>query len=325
MIKKRLFIGSSSEQIATLNEIIALIDDVADCTPWTNAFGLNKSGLDSLIKQTRLSDFAILLATKDDITNSRGEVQATPRDNVIFEFGLFLGAAGPEKCYLIAEQDADLPSDLDGITVAKFTRTPGQYNSLDKVVENVILHINKAANVSELGLLPSTALAIGYYNSFIKRVCEELHKSESIAIDGKKVKVKSFKVNVIIPESLDDNGVGDFIMLYNKKHQLNKATTFIDPANGNAGRGYPFHFKIDPPEPDLDKAIDIHVSDIPGTLSTIVESLKLYLPTKEVGFDFDMDYLEKRELENFSKVLKYLISRNAVTKGFVEVETEISI
>jgi hypothetical protein len=324
-MKKRLFIGSSSEQIATLNEIITLIGDAVACTSWTNAFSFNKSGLDSLIKQTRLSDFAILLATKDDVTNTRGEAHATPRDNVIFEFGLFLGAAGPEKCYLIAEHDADLPSDLDGITVAKFTRVAGQYNSLDKIVENIIVQINKASNVSELGLLPSTALAIGYYNSFIKKVCDELHKTESISIDGKKVKVKSFKVNVIIPASLDDNGVNDFIMLYNKKHGLSKATTFVDPTNGNSGRGYPFHFKIDPPEQDLDKEIDIHVSDIPGTLSTIVESLKLYLPTKEVGVDFDIEYLEKRELENFTKVLKYLTNKNTSTKGYVEIQSEVII
>ncbi len=68
-MKKRLFIGSSAEQITTLNEIIALIGDAADCTPWTNAFGHNESTLGALIKQTRLSDFAILLATKMTLRN----------------------------------------------------------------------------------------------------------------------------------------------------------------------------------------------------------------------------------------------------------------
>lgn len=324
-MKKRLFIGSSSEQLATLNEIVTLIGTAAECIPWTNAFALNKSGLDSLIKQTRLADFAILIATKDDITDHRGETLVKPRDNVIFEFGLFLGAAGADKCYLIAEEGADLPSDLDGITVAKFTRVSNQYNSLDKIVENIKSNISLSDNVSELGLLPSTALAIGYYNSFIKRVCEELHKTESITIEDKKVKVKSFKINVIIPESLDDNGVTDFIMLYNRKHGLSKASTYIDTSTQAHGRGYPFHFKIDPPELDLNKDIDIHLSDVPGTLSTIVESLKLYLPTKEVGMDFDLDHLEKRELANFAKVLKYLIGKNTVTKGFVEVLTDVTL
>ena len=320
-MKKRLFVGSSSEQLATLNQIIGLIGDAAECIPWTSAFGLNKSGLDALIKQTRLSDFALLLATKDDVTNVRGENQSTPRDNVIFEFGLFLGSSGVERCYLIAEEGADLPSDLNGITVAKFSREADRFNSLEKVVENVVEHINRASGMSELGLLPSTALAIGYYNSFIKRVCEELHRSDVIMANEKQLKVKSFSVNVIIPEKLDQSGVGDFILLYNKKHKLNKATTALDAA----GRGYPFHFKIDPPQEDIDKEIDIHISDIPTTLNTIVECLKLYLPSGEVGVDFNIEHLEKRELDNFASVLEFYISRNAISRGFVTIERNADI
>lgn len=324
-MKPRLFLGSSSEQLATLNEIQKLIGDIAECIPWTNAFGLNKSGLDSLIKQTRLSDFAILIATKDDLTSHRGEEVMKPRDNVIFEFGLFFGAAGSEKCFLFAEDGADLPSDLDGITVAKFTRTSGQYNSLNKLVETVKARINQAAQLSELGLLPSTALAIGYYNSFIKKVCEELHKTQYVSVDGKKIKVKDFRINVIIPESLDDNGVGDFTMFYNRKHELQKASTYIDVEAQTHGRGYPFHFKIDPPGQGNEDEISIQISDVPGTLSTIVESLKLYLPAREVGTDFDVEHLERRELYNFSKTLRYLIGKNSITKGFVTIHTDVSL
>lgn len=320
-MKKRLFVGSSSEQLTTLNEIQRLLGDTVECIPWTGAFEMNKSGLDSLIKQTRLSDFAILLATKDDVTKQRGESLNTPRDNVIFEFGLFLGAAGADKCFLIAESDADLPSDLDGITVAKFTREPGKYNSLDKIVESIKEQIDRTANLSELGLLPSTALAIGYYNSFIKRVCEELHKTNNIEIEGRSVKIKNFKIKVIIPGSLDDNGVGNFVMLYNKKHSLNKASTTVETTYH--GRGYPFHFKIDPPQQNPEEPIEIHISDVPGTLSTIVECLKLYMPTKDVGLDFNLEYLEQRELNNFAQVLKFLINKNTVTKSNVEVETDV--
>jgi len=322
-MKKRLFIGSSSEQLTTLNEIIKLFGDDIECIPWTAAFEKNKSGLDSLIKQTRLSDFAILLATKDDVTSQRGETLTTPRDNVIFEFGLFLGAAGVDKCYLVADIDADLPTDLDGITISKFTREAGKYNSLDKIVEDIKTQMAKVANFSALGLLPSTALAIGYYNSFIKRVCEELHRTESINTESKNVKVKSFKIKVIIPEKLDDDGVVNFAMLYNKKHGLNKASTTLEATSQT--RGYPFHFKIDPPESNPENPIEIHISDVPGTLSTIVECLKLYLPTTDVGPDFDMNYLEQRELDNFAKVLSFLIKKNSVSNTFVEIETEVKI
>lgn len=323
-MKKRIFIGSSSEQLTTLNDIVDLLGDTVECIPWTDAFALNKSGLDSLIKQTRLADFSILIATKDDLTKQRGESLTKPRDNVVFEFGLFLGAAGPEKCYLIAEEDTDLPTDLDGITVAKFTRNAGQYNSLDKIVESIRAQVAKVGETSQLGLLPSTALAIGYYNSFIKRVCEEIHSAECIELEGKKITVKSFRIDVIIPENLDDNGVANFTTLYNKRHGLNKATTCTNPA-AKGTRGYPFHFKVDPPSADQESPVDINLSDIPSTLSTIVDSLKLYLPSNLVGQDFDVDYLEARELENFAKVLRYLIGRNAATKGYVNVTTNVKL
>ncbi|SPZ88250.1 ABC-type sugar transport system, periplasmic component [Sphingobacterium multivorum] len=90
-MKKRIFIGSSSEQLTTLNEIVDLFGDRIECIPWTDAFALNKSGLDSLIKQTRLADFSILIATKDDLTKQRGESLTKPRDNVILNSGYFWG------------------------------------------------------------------------------------------------------------------------------------------------------------------------------------------------------------------------------------------
>ena len=50
--------------------------------------------LDSLLKAGSMFDFGILVATKDDKTKSRDKGFETPRDNVIFEFGLFMGRLG---------------------------------------------------------------------------------------------------------------------------------------------------------------------------------------------------------------------------------------
>lgn len=46
---------------------------------------------------------------------------------------------------------------------------------LAKRCEEIISYIKKASKSSQLGLLPSTALAIGYYNGFIRRVCEKMN------------------------------------------------------------------------------------------------------------------------------------------------------
>ena len=52
------------------------------------------------------------------MTESRGKPWPVPRDNVIFELGLFMGRLGKERAILMEPRDEDvkLPSDLAGVT-----------------------------------------------------------------------------------------------------------------------------------------------------------------------------------------------------------------
>jgi hypothetical protein len=54
----------------------------------------------------------------DDLVASRDVTKSAPRDNVVFELGLFMGALGPERTYMVLPAGADLklPSDVAGIT-----------------------------------------------------------------------------------------------------------------------------------------------------------------------------------------------------------------
>jgi hypothetical protein len=321
-MQPRVFIGSSAEQIQLIKRIEDKLSAHFDCVPWTNGsvFRINKSALESLLRQTRLSDFAILVATKDDVTKDvqqKRKKKTTLRDNVLFEFGLFLGATGIDKAFLIAEKGVDLPSDINGITVLDFVEDANAHNSLDKICDKVIEEISLISGTSELGLLPSTALAVGYYLSFVKRACERLAKKKRLFSNGKEISVKSFKLHIVIPEEIDENGVDDFLDRYNMTNGLQEAQTTNDP--GNQGRGYPFHFKIDPPEQDADGEIDVHMFDVPTTINTLVESIKLYHPKTRVGDDSDRAFLEKRELENFATVLRHYIKKSAWTKDVVVV------
>ncbi len=168
-MKPRIFLGSSAEHLAVLEQVENALKSIGDCQRWTGAFTTNKSNLDSLIQQTRISDFSVLIAMKDDILIEKGQTKEVARDNMIFEFGLFLGAAGIRKSFLLVEEGIDLPTDLDGITMHKFTQQAGKYNSLDEVCKTLIKTILDNNAGSELGLLPSTALAIGYFNGFSEK------------------------------------------------------------------------------------------------------------------------------------------------------------
>ncbi|MGC4089434.1 MAG: nucleotide-binding protein [Polyangiaceae bacterium] len=92
-------------------------------TIWSEGvFGASRSTIEALEVQLRLSDFAVLVAAKDDTVRSRGEEKDAPRDNVIFELGLFMGALSRTRTFLLVPRGTDLkiPSDLLGQTPLLF-------------------------------------------------------------------------------------------------------------------------------------------------------------------------------------------------------------
>lgn len=80
--------------------------------------------LEALTKAIENIDFAILILTPDDVTESRGTEQSSPRDNVVFELGLFIGHLGRRRCVFVYDESSPikLPSDLLGIAGAPFAK-----------------------------------------------------------------------------------------------------------------------------------------------------------------------------------------------------------
>ena len=116
--KPKVFIGSSSEGLRVADEVADLLRNFADVTVWPDdVFRPSRNYLQTLIDELDHYDFAILVLTGDDQIESRGEAQLSPRDNVLFELGLFMGHLGPERTYFIKEkgEPLKLPSDLAGI------------------------------------------------------------------------------------------------------------------------------------------------------------------------------------------------------------------
>lgn len=76
--------------------------------------------LDGLLKATETYDFAAFLLTADDEIASRAGSGPVPRDNVIFEYGLFLGRLRQGRVLAFAQRGARLPSDVAGIQMERF-------------------------------------------------------------------------------------------------------------------------------------------------------------------------------------------------------------
>lgn len=91
-------------------------------------FRATSYALESLESAVDESDFAIAVAHSDDLTLFRGEDWPAPRDNVVFELGLFMGRLGRKRAILMEprEDKVKLPSDLSGITTIPYNYEPGK-------------------------------------------------------------------------------------------------------------------------------------------------------------------------------------------------------
>src|SRR5438132_1279524 len=96
MNKPRIFLGSSGKQAKLLQAITRGLEEVADVEPWTTTFNPGRSTLDRLVELSQEVDFAAFVFAQDDwtTTDASQSGQASPRDNVVFEAGLFGGAPG---------------------------------------------------------------------------------------------------------------------------------------------------------------------------------------------------------------------------------------
>jgi hypothetical protein len=122
-MKPKLFIGSSAEGKNVADAIQANLYREAECTVWTQGvFQLSDYNLQNLMRQVHASEFGVFVFSPDDITEMRGKLFSVPRDNVVYELGLFSGALGPERCFFAIPEKTDihLPSDLLGMNAGEY-------------------------------------------------------------------------------------------------------------------------------------------------------------------------------------------------------------
>jgi hypothetical protein len=127
MTKPRIFLGSSGKQATLLEAIASGLADVADVEPWTTTFNPGRSTLDRLVELSQEVDFAAFVFAQDDWTTSDASEpgQASPRDNVVFEAGLFGGALGIRRTFILHANGSKLPTDLLGLTSVRYNLAAG--------------------------------------------------------------------------------------------------------------------------------------------------------------------------------------------------------
>lgn len=120
--KPTIFIASSSEAISITEVVHIKLEQEMRVKLWENAFDLSSITITTLINKTKEADYAVFVFHTDDKSIIRDKEYNTVRDNVVLELGMFIGAIGLEKCFILVPKSAEttfrLPTDLAGVTAS---------------------------------------------------------------------------------------------------------------------------------------------------------------------------------------------------------------
>ena len=128
-----LFIGSSRESLPIATVLYKRLKTQLTVNLWSqNVFGASQVTIESLEAQITTVDFAALVLSPDDRVVSRHSMKPAPRDNVIFELGLFMGALGRRRTFLVKPRGLEIkiPTDLLGVTPLEYA--DGSKNTIAK-------------------------------------------------------------------------------------------------------------------------------------------------------------------------------------------------
>ena len=122
-MRPTLFIGSSSAGLPVAQALQQNLNSTFEVEIWNQgSFEIGDFNLEALMNTGRRSHFAVLVLTPDDLTTVDNMARPSPRDNVIFEMGLFLGVLGRRQAFIVHEKGSKLklPTDIDGVTRATY-------------------------------------------------------------------------------------------------------------------------------------------------------------------------------------------------------------
>jgi hypothetical protein len=306
MIKKKLFIGSSSEELSLAERAKSQLENDFDVQVWndkvwdTAVFKLNQNFLADLLKASLKYDFGILIGTEDDKVVIRGKEVMKPRDNVIFELGLFTGRLGTSKCAFLIEKKIDLLSDFTGITLARFDKL--ELATFDSAVSQ-IKELFLSSNEDELNFFPSATLAAVYYENFIVPTCRYIIDAGGFTCNNKLY--EKCKINVIIPNHINDD--------VNLQWEQMKKTKFVTQTEQFKYAGRDRKIIID----SRIKDEQLELIDCPTVLTGINHAIENLLPNEFTKLNPDYDFVLERELRRFITTLKKLLIKG----GFDEMVT----
>lgn len=307
-LKPKIFIGSSKSGYNVAEKVKSCLSTVGDCFLWQDegVWETNRSTFDNLLRMASYFDFGVFVATADDATLTNEKIVIEPRDNVILEMALFLGALGKDKSFLLVEDGIKLPSDFNGIYMPRFISD--NQESIEAGCRSFESKIIEHYRLGHLSLYPTTALAIGYFKNFVAGVVDGVQNNPELKHD--EVIFTDFKLRIVIPKDLHG-------MIREKAAQFYKRHGFLENAMQTRFRKHPAWFQL-----DVSNAPHAVMFDMPSTLTGIDDAIEMILQKGFQGRTKLQEVIEQRELNNFRRVLQMQIDKSPFAKEMVDIIDE---
>jgi hypothetical protein len=310
-MKPSVFIGSSSEALPIAQLVEKELSKHFDAKLWKDhLFELGEDTLNSLLIFMQCYDFAVLVVTDDDTSVVRKKRSGTPRDNVIYELGLFTGSLGRRRTFAVVSEKSvkpnakkkaspKIPTDILGTNTARISDMPiaKLKRHIHKDLKDLVETIQERSEQATLQLLPSTGLATGYVQNFVLPVCRGLADLKTIQLNGNSVDVSkgNFDFTIVLPKNLTKASVEGA-----KAYVQSKGLHSFSLKLGN--RDYPFYVGA--------KVVKgkVHFYDYPTTLGASHKAVQMALSGPYVGFSKYHAILDQKEIANFKRAIDALLT-----------------
>lgn len=311
--------------------------------------------IDSLKKFTDIYDAAIFIFVPDDklVSQSRTKTGTNEklvgegvRHNIVFEFGMFLGKIGSKKTFVLADQDTrdfieNFFTDLKDVKNYEYighyrqwinneldTVLPYDEDSLKAQVQQIQADIDVAVNKVDLGFLPSTSLAIGFFENMMRLVVENLIRMKSgIEINAQSQRQQEEQKPITLEFPLQRSEIRFKLVIPHKLwHASHQAYQICVNHYGL--------IRVAIPTPTRAITVFCHpevlkpngrliIYDIPSTLFSSWNAIDLLTNVEDIR-----QLLDEKEKRNFKKTVDHLLERhkgNTALAGIEHIVEVISI
>jgi hypothetical protein len=179
------------------------------------------------------SDFGVFIFAPDDILKLKDQTHAAVRDNVLFEFGLFMGKLGKERVvFVLPEEQGNLrlPSDLLGISTVTFDAGRSYAEAVGPACFKILQAILKFGLRQERLGSPSIEII---KSPKVLCTCSPQYFHLSFQKDIELIRKETQKISAEISELHSTNSQGLKNVLMENTFHIIHIIAYVDPKTGD--------------------------------------------------------------------------------------------